>query len=63
METNKELLNKILTEIAQRNFSSIETLETRNSDSLDFHDVSVRSLHKALEDTFIAGMTCGALLK
>lgn len=58
---NKELLNKILTDIAQKNFSNVETLETRNSDSLDFHDVSVWSIKAALEDAFIAGMTTMAL--
>jgi len=26
---------------------------------LDFHDVSVGCLRRALEDAFIAGMTCG----
>ena len=59
---NKELLNKILTDIAQKNFSNVETLETRNSDSLDFHDVSVWSIKAALEDAFIAGMTTGMTL-
>ena len=59
---NKEVLNKILTGIAQKNFSNVETLETRNSDSLDFHDVSVRAIKAALEDAFIAGMTTGVTL-
>ena len=58
---NKERLNKILTGIAQKNFSNVETLETRNSDSLDFHDVSVWAIKAALEDAFIAGMTTTAL--
>lgn len=53
----KEVLQKILTGIAQKNFPSVETLETRNSDSLDFHDVSVGCIRRALEDAFIAGMT------
>lgn len=56
--TNKETLNKILTGIAQKNFTTVETLETRKSDSLDFHDVSVWQIREALEDAFIAGMTC-----
>lgn len=59
---NKELLNKILTGIAQKNFSNVETLETRNSDDLDFHDVSVWAIKAALEDAFIAGMTTGMTL-
>ena len=37
----------------------IETLETRNSDGLDFHDVSVWSLKAALERAFVAGMEQG----
>lgn len=57
--TTKETLNKILTGIAQKNFATVETLETRKSDDLDFHDVSVWEIRQALEDAFIAGMTCG----
>lgn len=59
---NKELLYKILTGIAQKNFVGVETLETRKSDSLDFHDVAVWSIKSALEDAFIAGMTTGMTL-
>lgn len=33
----------------------IETLETRNSDRLDFHDVSVWGIKSALEAAFEAG--------
>lgn len=33
----------------------LETLETRNSDSLDFHDVSVWSLREALSLAYMAG--------
>lgn len=33
----------------------IETLESRNSDELDFHEVSVWSLKKALEEAYLAG--------
>ena len=40
--------------IAQRHLN-IETLETRNSDSLDFHDVCVASLKDALEAAYKAG--------
>ena len=59
---NKELLNKILTGIAQKNFSNVETLETRKSDDLDFHDVAIWEIKAALEDAFIAGMTTGMTL-
>jgi hypothetical protein len=34
----------------------IKTLETRHSDSLDFHEVSVWCLHDALEAAFHDGM-------
>ena len=33
----------------------IETLETRNSDGLDFHEVSVWGLKEALEAAYKAG--------
>lgn len=34
----------------------IETLETRNSDSLDFHELGVSSLKSALEAAYQAGL-------
>ncbi len=48
-----------LLEIAQRHFF-LETLETRNSDRLDFHDVAVWAIRNALEDAFEAGRRAGA---
>jgi hypothetical protein len=33
----------------------IETLETRHSDGLDFHDVAVWGIQDALEAAFMAG--------
>lgn len=44
----------LLLEIAAKYFG-LETLETRNSDSLDFHDVAVWSIRAALEAAFAAG--------
>ena len=44
----------LLLEIAAKHFR-LETLETRNSDGLDFHDVAVWSICAALEGTFAAG--------
>ncbi|MGO4917504.1 DUF6900 domain-containing protein [Pseudogemmobacter sp. W21_MBD1_M6] len=44
----------LLLEIAQRQFR-IETLETRNWDRLDFHDVAVWAIRDALEEAFEAG--------
>ena len=46
--------NLQLTEIANEHLS-IETLEERKSDSLDFHDVSVWGVKAALEAAFEAG--------
>jgi hypothetical protein len=49
-----KLLDTKLTEIAKEHLR-IETLETRNSDSLDFHDVSVWGIKAALEAAFKLG--------
>lgn len=35
---------------------SLETLEARNSDSLDFHDVAVWTIQEALEQAYLAGL-------
>jgi hypothetical protein len=43
-----------LAEIAAKHLR-LETLETRNSDSLDFHEVAVWSLEAALEAAYEAG--------
>ncbi len=53
------LINSILTLIAQKHLG-IDTLKTRHSDRLDFHDVSVWSLRDALEEAFKAGVEFGA---
>ncbi|CAB1367228.1 DUF6900 domain-containing protein [Denitratisoma oestradiolicum] len=37
----------------------IETLKTRNSDSLDFHDVSVWGVKSALMAAYQAGLAAG----
>ena len=44
----------LLLEIAAKHFC-LETLETRNSDGLDFHDVAVWSIRAALKAAFAAG--------
>ena len=44
----------LLLEIAAKYFR-METLETRNSDGLDFHDVAVWSIRAALKAAFAAG--------
>ena len=49
----------LLQEIAAKHFF-LETLETRNSDSLDFHEVAVWSIRSALEEAFAAGQAAAA---
>lgn len=44
----------LLMEIAERHLF-LETLETRNSDSLDFHDAAIWAIRSALEAAFEAG--------
>lgn len=44
----------ILTKIAKNRIGA-ETLETRNSDSLDFYDISVLALKEMLEQAYEAG--------
>jgi len=48
--------DELFTQIAKQHLN-IETLVTRNSDSLDFHDVAVWSIQAALEAAFEAGKT------
>ncbi|MGF6862503.1 hypothetical protein ABIE69_003091 [Rhodobacteraceae bacterium MBR-64] len=50
----------LLLEIATRHFHSIETLETRNSDRLDFHDVAVWAIRAALEEAYAAGVAAAS---
>ena len=48
-------LSDIEAEQIARKHLCIPTLETRNSDSLDFHEVSVWSLKEALQAAFALG--------
>ena len=52
-------IDTILTLIAQKHLG-IETLQTRNADSLDFPDTAVWCLKDALEAAFKAGIEVGA---
>lgn len=63
MTTLHEDFNRVIEKIAKDNIIGLETLETRKSDDLDFHDVAVWSIKKALEDAFIAGMTAGSTIR
>ena len=49
----------LILEIATRHFF-VETLESRNSDQLDFHDVAVWAIRATLADAFEAGRIAGA---
>jgi hypothetical protein len=51
-------LEQLLTQIAQQHLD-IETLETRHSDRLDFHDLAVWSIKAALEAAYQAGIEQG----
>ena len=53
-----QTLDALLTQIAQEHLF-IETLETRKSDSLDFHDVSVWGVKEALIAAYQAGLAAG----
>ena len=49
----------LILDIATRHFF-VETLDTRNSDRLDFHDVAVWAMRAALEAAYEAGRVVGA---
>ena len=51
---NAKTLDQLFQQIAL-NHLSIETLETRHSDRLDFYDVSVWGIKSALQAAFDAG--------
>ena len=57
----KSTIDQIFALIAQKHLF-IETLETRNADSLDFHDVAVWAVRDALEAAFKAGVEVGATM-
>ena len=50
-------IDALLLEIAQEHLSSqIDTLGSRGRDALDFHDVSVTGIKRALAEAYLAGM-------
>ncbi|WP_276681457.1 DUF6900 domain-containing protein [Thalassolituus oleivorans] len=51
MKNNRELEN------IARTVLGLDTLETRNSDELDFHEMSVWQVKKALEAAYKAGQS------
>lgn len=56
----KEPSDKTLLEWARKAVTGLETLETRNSDGLDFHETAVWSLKAALLAAYEAGLQKGA---
>ena len=60
-KATQQQIDQLLTEIAKKHLS-LETLETRNSDSLDFHDVSVWALKDALQAAYEAGQSSQGIL-
>ena len=57
---NTEARDQLLQRIAAEHLS-VETLETRNSDRLDFYDVSVWGIRQALIDAFEAGRLASSI--
>ncbi len=55
-------IQQLLEQIAEKHLF-IETLETRNSDSLDFHDTAVWCIKDALEAAFKAGAESASAVK
>ena len=55
-KASQQQIDQLLTEIAKKHLS-LETLGTRKSDSLDFHDVAVWSLKEALQEAYEAGLS------
>jgi DNA-binding GntR family transcriptional regulator len=46
--------DQLFLDIAKRHMPSVETLETRNRDALDFHDVAVCSIRNSLAEAYAA---------
>ena len=53
-KTTQYQIDQLLAEIAKKHLS-LETLETRNSDGLDFHEVAVWAIKDALQEAYEAG--------
>lgn len=54
----QETINKEINKLVVK-YTDVETLETRNSDSLDFNELSVWELKKLLEETLKKGYELG----
>lgn len=60
MPKTRQEVDQALLAIAVKHLIGVTTLETRNSDALDFHDCAVWSIKAALEDAYRAGLRDGA---
>ena len=56
----QQLIDKVLEDIAKEHLR-VPTLETRKSDSLDFHDLAVWQLRAALDAAFQAGIVAAKM--
>ena len=54
-KATRQSIDQLLTEIAKKHLN-LETLETRNSDSLDFYDMAVWAIKDALQEAYEAGL-------
>jgi len=54
--TTKTTTKQTAIEDIARRILRIETIETRNSDALDFHDLAIWNIREALEAAYEAGM-------
>ena len=54
-----EASEALILDIAIRHFF-VETLDTRNRDRLDFHDVAVWAMRAALNEAYTAGLAAAA---
>jgi len=54
-----DLTIKDMEKLAKKHIVGLETLETRNSDSLDFHDIAVWCLVDLIEAAYEAGKKAG----
>ena len=52
----QQQIDQLLTDIAKKHLN-IETLETRNSDGLDFHNVAIWCIKDALKSAYEAGLS------
>jgi len=60
MPTTKKSPATIAAETIARNVLDLETLDTRKSDSLDFHDLAVWQIKRALERAWELGRNSAA---